>query len=239
MIMTLLRMALEVVVTVLFVAGTGGGGGGGLLQSAGASRPNQRLRLHNFDDFLLNFEPENRILRTKMIRTLSRTSDDEDLQLDAGSGSDTTGSARRNLYRYNSAEPTKSCCHLGRLAGESGFHCHSQVYKARYRMRIENKIPSSHKYYNSNNNDDDSGGGGLSGGHGSHGVGGSNLWTNQTPINPILYHFQSCVSRRPQEFHRCCYVAKIRRRQMYRYHRYRHLTQGINSANNPLMNYFY
>lgn len=53
MIMTLLRMALEVVVTVLFVAGTGGGGGGGggggLLQSAGASRPNQRLRLHNFD----------------------------------------------------------------------------------------------------------------------------------------------------------------------------------------------
>lgn len=139
----------------------------------------------------------------------------------------------------DSAEPTKSCCHLGRLAGESGFHCHSQVYKARYRMRIENKIPSSHKYYNSNNNDDDSGGGGLSGGHGSHGVGGSNLWTNQTPINPILYHFQSCVSRRPQEFHRCCYVAKIRRRQMYRYHRYRHLTQGINSANNPLMNYFY
>lgn len=112
-------------------------------------------------------------------------------------------------------------------------------------MRIENKIPLSRKYYNSNNNDDDDddsgggGGGGLSGGHGSHGVGGSNLWTNQTPINPILYHFQSCVSRRPQEFHRCCYVAKIRRRQMYRFHRYRHLTQGINSANNPLMNYFY
>ena len=51
MIMTLLRMALEVVVAVFFVAGTGGGGGGGgsVLQSAGASRPNRRVRLHNFD----------------------------------------------------------------------------------------------------------------------------------------------------------------------------------------------
>ena len=107
-------------------------------------------------------------------------------------------------------------------------------------MRMENKIPSARKYYNNKNkNNNNSRGGGFNGGHGSRGTGGSNVWTNQAPINPILYNFQSCVSRRPQEFHRCCYVAKIRRRQMYRYHRYRHLTQGINSANNPLINYFY
>lgn len=256
--MILLRMALEVVVAVLFVAGTGGGGGGGgggasgvsggVLHTAASSRPNRRARLHNFDDFLENFQPENRIMRTKIIRTLSGTSDDEDLQLDAGSGSEVTGSARRNIYIYNSGDPTKSCCHLGRLAGESGFHCHSHVYKARYRMRVENKIPSIRKFYNNGNkNNNKSGGGGVGGGDGgsegggrvNRGIGGSTSWTNQTPVNPILYNFQSCVSRRPQDFHRCCYVAKIRRRQIYRYHRHRHFTQGINSANNPLMDYFY
>ncbi|XP_014777691.1 uncharacterized protein LOC106874468 [Octopus bimaculoides] len=249
-------------------------------QSVTASRPpplTRTTRLYNFDDFLENIDRANQFLKMKMVGIISRTSDDEDLLSDAGSGNGAPVSSKRNLYLYNNADRPNVCCYLGRVAGERGFHCHSDVYKARYDKRNQNRIQWLRKHFTDSSNggnsqlkfirrkfdvrgnrhlsrsskvsplyriykdhkNDDDDDDGSSTNYNGNDLERKKVWEEKNAIKSLMFNFQSCVFRRPQDFHRCCYTASYRKQQMYRFHRHKHFSHGYNSVNGHVINYFY
>ncbi|GAB1598461.1 uncharacterized protein LOC115214538 [Argonauta hians] len=239
--------------------------------------PPHLTRFYNFDDFLQNIDLANRLLRIKMVGIISRTTDDEDLLQEFGSGNGAPASSKRSAY-YNSADPSNVCCSLGRIAGERGFHCHSDVYKARYDRQNQQRIQRMRKHFTDstnvrsspekfvrknfrvrNNNRllrprkvfqlykiySEQGDGGDEDVGSSTNYNGNDfekekkVWEDKNTIKSLLINFHSCISRRPQDFHRCCYTASQRKQQMYRFHRHKHLKHNFNSMNDHVINYFY
>ena len=82
-----------------------------------------------------------------------------------------------------------SCCMLGLLAGDKGFHCHAQYYAARITMRNSNRAHNRKLGFAGRYGDPD--------------------WGHQ-----IMQSFQRCIARKADEFHKCCYAATIEKREI-------------------------
>ncbi|XP_064628583.1 uncharacterized protein LOC135488088 [Lineus longissimus] len=147
---------------------------------------------------------------TELVGRLSHllsTSDDEDVT--EGSGSEASDGHRSNtvsavstpsinILAYFRDVPREhwSCCMLGVLSGDKGFHCQASFYAARIVLRNRNRSHNRRMPFHGHNR-------------------------NPTYGKDIMYHFQGCVERRAAEFHKCCYAATLERMEMDRWRRYR------------------
>eukprot|EP00919_Chromeraceae_sp_WS-2016_P067008 GHVR01158458.1.p1 GENE.GHVR01158458.1~~GHVR01158458.1.p1 ORF type:complete len:262 (-),score=22.57 GHVR01158458.1:798-1583(-) len=89
-----------------------------------------------------------------------------------------------------------SCCMLGKLAGDKGFHCHANFYRSRIVLRNYNRAHNRKMMF--------------------HGPTPLPEWG----IN-IMSTFRRCVSRMATQFHKCCYAGMVERRELRRWQRYR------------------
>ncbi len=89
-----------------------------------------------------------------------------------------------------------SCCMLGMLAGDKGFHCHASFYAARISSRNSNRAHNNKMLF--------------------HGPSANPSWG----VN-IMATFERCIARHSDEFHKCCYASAVEKRERYRWHYYR------------------
>jgi len=95
-----------------------------------------------------------------------------------------------NLLRYFRDMPRKhwSCCMLGKLAGEKGFHCQASFYNSKIQKRNFNRAHNKNMRFNTPSR---------------------RYWGLK-----IMQTFEKCVSHRSDEFHKCCYAADIEQIEM-------------------------
>jgi len=94
-----------------------------------------------------------------------------------------------------------SCCMLGKLAGDKGFHCHPGFYAARIQSRNYNRAHNRRMPL-------------------MHGAVRVESWGMD-----IMRTFQRCVLQHSAEFHKCCYAATVERREILRWQRFREPAQ--------------
>lgn len=92
-----------------------------------------------------------------------------------------------------------SCCMLGMLAGNKGFHCHVGFYAARVSSRNTNRAHTRRLPF--------------------HGRDRVPQWGR-----PIMHTFSRCVRSHAEDFHTCCYAATVERRERVRWQQYREVT---------------
>ncbi|CAH1795579.1 unnamed protein product [Owenia fusiformis] len=99
-----------------------------------------------------------------------------------------------------------SCCMLGKLAGDKGFHCHAQFYAARISMRNRNRAHNAKMHFNGR-------------------------WEIPNYGKELMLTFSRCVDHRHRgEFNKCCYAAATERTERERWQIYRWNTD-TNSTN--------
>ncbi|XP_074648653.1 uncharacterized protein LOC141904093 [Tubulanus polymorphus] len=86
-----------------------------------------------------------------------------------------------------------SCCMLGRLAGDKGFHCMAQFYAASIDSRNNNRAQNRRMP----------------------------RLESIDYGKEIRHQFGRCVKHRPNDFHKCCYAANIERAELARWRRLR------------------
>jgi hypothetical protein len=80
-----------------------------------------------------------------------------------------------------------SCCMLGKLAGDKGFHCHVDFYSARIARRNNNRAHNSKMLF--------------------HGPDRIPNWGRD-----IMTTFERCIYGQPVDFNRCCHAAVVEKR---------------------------
>ena len=98
-----------------------------------------------------------------------------------------------------------SCCMLGKLTGEKGFHCHATFYTARMNARNFNRAHNNKMLF--------------------HGKNRNPHWGKD-----IMVTFERCIANHADEFHKCCYASAIEREERYKWHFYRNQRQMIGSS---------
>ncbi len=100
-----------------------------------------------------------------------------------------------------------SCCMLGKLAGEKGFHCNVAFYASSINKRNANR-PHNSKLLLHNKR---------------HRGWGWNL----------MNMFERCVEHHAKEFHKCCYASAIEKRERIKWRYYRAHGAGATEAVSP------
>ncbi|XP_064617863.1 uncharacterized protein LOC135481988 [Liolophura sinensis] len=164
------------------------------------SRPASRHRRDRFTDYLMHMGRRGitygRQAASFMLNKAD--TDDEDLTESVGSGQgpDNTDNPGDILDYFKEVPRSHwSCCMLGRLAGDKGFHCHAQLYKS----ALQSRNRSRGNYRKTN----------LYGRYYASRYG-----------KELMYTFQKCLASRANEFNKCCYAATVERREMHRWHMY-------------------
>ncbi|KAK2169372.1 hypothetical protein LSH36_10g00028 [Paralvinella palmiformis] len=94
-----------------------------------------------------------------------------------------------------------SCCMLGMLAGNKGFHCNAAFYAARVATRNMNRAHNRNLPF--------------------HGRDRIPQYGRQ-----IMHTFSRCVIHHSDDFHKCCYAATVERRERLRWQQYRAFMTG-------------
>ncbi len=95
-----------------------------------------------------------------------------------------------------------SCCMLGKLAGDKGFHCHAGFYAARITLRNHNRAHNRKMLF-----------------HGKNRI--PNWGLN------IMRTFERCVARHSEEFHKCCFGASVEKRERHKWYNYRAASRSL------------
>ena len=98
-----------------------------------------------------------------------------------------------------------SCCMLGKLAGDKGFHCDATFYASRITRRNRNRAHNRRMNFQ-----------------------GRDAIPNWGMS--IMTTFERCIARHSAEFHKCCYAATIEKREIDRWHYYRLATDNSTVA---------
>jgi len=168
-----------------------------------------------FDDFLINIVvPKNEPVATSTATgnviqgetgTPSTTSAPETTTMDHGSDHPDADSAEEahnelvsdlDVLGYFRDVPREhwSCCMLGKLAGDKGFHCDSHFYQSRIQRRNRNRAHNQKLLLHGDQPD----------------------WGME-----IMRTFERCVARHSSEFHTCCYAAAVERKERHMWFFYR------------------
>jgi hypothetical protein len=89
-----------------------------------------------------------------------------------------------------------SCCMLGKLAGDKGFHCHVDFYSARIARRNNNRAHNTKMLF--------------------HGPDRIPNWGRD-----IMTTFERCIYGQPVDFNRCCHAAVVEKRERVKWRQYR------------------
>ncbi|KAK2161233.1 hypothetical protein NP493_1595g00036 [Ridgeia piscesae] len=150
------------------------------------------IRYEYFDDYLLSVvDPR---LKSPRLRAPANATE---AALDAAER-EASASSSLDILGYFRDVPREhwSCCMLGKLAGDKGFHCHPGFYAARITMRNPNRAHNRKM-----------------------------MFTGRRRIpnwgRRIMATFQRCVNRHGVQFHKCCYAAVNERRERVRWDHYR------------------
>ena len=89
-----------------------------------------------------------------------------------------------------------SCCMLGKLAGDKGFHCQVAYYATRIARRNHNRAQNRQMLF--------------------HGRDPITNWGRD-----IMTTFSRCIDRHAVEFHDCCHATTLEQRDRRRWQRFR------------------
>ncbi|XP_065286374.2 uncharacterized protein [Dermacentor albipictus] len=141
-------------------------------------------RYRHFDDYLRNMDSEERAIIT-----------DESSPDGAGSDSDAERSITTTPPTTPSWENQRdiTCCMLGQIAGDKGYHCFAKFYAARLRMRNRNRAHNRKMGFYGRNRIPDYG-------------------------HRLMRTFEQCVvGDHGTIFHKCCHMVALERRDRVRY----------------------
>lgn len=141
-------------------------------------------RYRHFDDYLRNMDSEERAVIT-----------DEAGPEGADGGSDAERSITTTPATTTSWENQRdiTCCMLGQIAGDKGYHCFAKFYAARLRMRNRNRAHNRKMGFYGRNRIPDYG-------------------------HRLMRTFEQCVvGDHGTIFHKCCHMVALERRDRVRY----------------------
>lgn len=141
-------------------------------------------RYRHFDDYLRNMDSEERAIIT-----------DEASPEGADSSSDAERSITTIPPTTTSWENQRdiTCCMLGQIAGDKGYHCFAKFYAARLRMRNRNRAHNRKMGFYGRNRIPDYG-------------------------HRLMRTFEQCVvGDHGTLFHKCCHMVALERRDRVRY----------------------
>nr|XP_037287419.1 uncharacterized protein LOC119180340 [Rhipicephalus microplus] len=145
---------------------------------------NSATRYRHFDDYLRNMDSEERAIIT-----------DETSPEGAEGGSDAERSITTTPATTTSWENQRdiTCCMLGQIAGDKGYHCFAKFYAARLRMRNRNRAHNRKMGFYGRNRIPDYG-------------------------HRLMRTFEQCVvGDHGTIFHKCCHMVALERRDRVRY----------------------
>uniref|UniRef100_L7M5W5 Uncharacterized protein n=1 Tax=Rhipicephalus pulchellus TaxID=72859 RepID=L7M5W5_RHIPC len=145
---------------------------------------NSVTRYRHFDDYLRNMDSEERAIIT-----------DETSPEGAEGGSDAERSITTTPATTTSWENQRdiTCCMLGQIAGDKGYHCFAKFYAARLRMRNRNRAHNRKMGFYGRNRIPDYG-------------------------HRLMRTFEQCVvGDHGTIFHKCCHMVALERRDRVRY----------------------
>lgn len=145
---------------------------------------NSVTRYRHFDDYLRNMDSEERAIIT-----------DETGPEGAEGGSDAERSITTTPATTTSWENQRdiTCCMLGQIAGDKGYHCFAKFYAARLRMRNRNRAHNRKMGFYGRNRIPDYG-------------------------HRLMRTFEQCVvGDHGTIFHKCCHMVALERRDRVRY----------------------
>uniref|UniRef100_A0A2R5LK05 Uncharacterized protein n=2 Tax=Ornithodoros turicata TaxID=34597 RepID=A0A2R5LK05_9ACAR len=85
-----------------------------------------------------------------------------------------------------------TCCMLGQIAGDKGYHCFAKFYAARLLMRNRNRAHNRKMSFHGRNRIPDYG-------------------------RRVMQTFEQCVADRGTIFHKCCHLVAVERRDRQRF----------------------
>ncbi|KFM71970.1 hypothetical protein X975_20990, partial [Stegodyphus mimosarum] len=143
------------------------------------TQASSEVKFNYFDDYLSSLDEEQQAKITGEVEELEGSGSD-DKQQDA---------LDRNLPLRTGLTRSKdvTCCSLGQLAGDKGYHCFAKFYAARILLRNQNRAHNRKMGF-----------------HGRYSV--PNYGTK------LMRTFEQCVANRGMVFHKCCHVAAVQRR---------------------------
>lgn len=140
----------------------------------------------NFDDYLLSVVvPESEVPREPV-----PVSGPDAVNTDHVTDADILG------YFRDVPRQHWSCCMIGKLAGDKGFHCHAAFYAARIARHNTNRAHSRKMLF-----------------HGSNPVRNWGL--------DLMTTFSRCLLQHEEEFNDCCHVATLELRERQRWQTYK------------------
>lgn len=143
-----------------------------------------RTRYQYFDDYLRHMDSEQQAIISD--EAASPTADDGE-----DDGGATTTPATTTTGWQNQRDIT--CCMLGQIAGDKGYHCFAKFYAARLLMRNRNRAHNRKMSFYGRNRIPDYG-------------------------RKVMRTFEQCVvGDRGVIFHKCCHLVAVERRDRIRY----------------------